>query len=536
MTKNITISDDYLMYLRKSRKDIEAELSGEGETLKRHEKILTELSHKMGIYIPEQNIFREVVSGETIASRPEMQKVLSLVETGNKKGVLVMEVERLARGDTIDQGIVAQTFKYSNTKIITPMKIYDPSNEFDEEYFEFGLFMSRREYKTTNRRLQRGRKQSVSEGKYIHSVAPYGYKRVKLQHEKGYTLDTIPQESKIVKLIYEWYTRGQLQENGAYERIGISIIANNLNEMKIPTRKGGDWTTSTIRGILSNPIYIGMIKDGFRPQVKKVIDGEIIIERPRAKEEDITLVKGLHPPIIDENVFNLAQEYLSENPALPVPTRYKIMNPLAGIVICKMCGRKLKRRPYSNKNPDTLMCDGPTCTNVSSHLHLVEERLINSLEVWLKKHKLKYKRQENKKDNLENEVINKAIQDLDTELETLNNQLNNMYDLLEQGVYSTEIFMKRSKLISTKIDSLKKDKDKLLKKINSKEDKELHEEALAPKIENIIKVYWTLDNPADKNKLLKEVLEKAVYYKTVNGRWHNKPDEFELEIYLKLSR
>lgn len=79
------------------------------------------------------------------------------MESGSKKDVFVMEVERLARGDTIDQGIVAQTFKYSNTKIITPMKIYDPNNEYDEEYFEFGLFMPRREYKTTNRRLQRGR-------------------------------------------------------------------------------------------------------------------------------------------------------------------------------------------------------------------------------------------------------------------------------------------------------------------------------------------------------------------------------------------
>lgn len=535
MTQN-TISDDYLMYLRKSRKDIEAELSGEGETLKRHEKILTELAKKMGIHIPEENIFREIVSGETIASRPEMQKVLSLVESGTKKGVFVMEVERLARGDTIDQGIVAQTFKYSNTKIITPMKIYDPNNEYDEEYFEFGLFMSRREYKTTNRRLQRGRKQSISEGKYIHSIAPYGYKRVKLQREKGYTLEIISQESKIVKLIYEWYTKGQLQENGDYERIGISIIANNLNKMKIPTRKGGDWTTSTIRGILSNPIYIGMIKDGFRPQTKKVIDGEIVIERPRAKEEDITLVKGLHPAIIDEYTYNLAQEYLAENPALPVPTRHKIMNPLAGIVVCKLCNRKMKRRPYKGNYPDTLMCDGPTCTNISAQLHLVEERLINSLEAWLKKHKLKYKKQENKDDDLEAEILNQAIKDLDSELETLNSQLNNMYDLLEQGVYSTEVFMKRSKLVSSKIDSLNKDRNNLIKKINSRQEKELNEETLIPKIENIIKIYWTLDQPEDKNNLLKEVLEKAVYYKNVNGRWHNKPDEFELEIYLRLPR
>ena len=49
------------------------------------------------------NIYREVVSGETIAARPVMQQLLREVEQNLWDGVLVMEVERLARGDTIDQ-------------------------------------------------------------------------------------------------------------------------------------------------------------------------------------------------------------------------------------------------------------------------------------------------------------------------------------------------------------------------------------------------------------------------------------------------
>lgn len=92
-----------------------------------------------------------------------MQELLFQVEKKLWNGVFVIEVERLARGDTVDQGVVARTFKYSKTKIITPIKIYDPCDEFDEEYFEFGLFMSRREYKVINRRLQRGRLSSVRE-------------------------------------------------------------------------------------------------------------------------------------------------------------------------------------------------------------------------------------------------------------------------------------------------------------------------------------------------------------------------------------
>ena len=66
--------------------------------------------------------------------------------------------------------MVSNAFQYSGAKIITPQKIYDPNNEFDEEYFEFGLFMSRREYKTINRRLQRGREISTQEGKNIKQL------------------------------------------------------------------------------------------------------------------------------------------------------------------------------------------------------------------------------------------------------------------------------------------------------------------------------------------------------------------------------
>ena len=111
---------NYAIYLRKSRADLEAEANGELETVARHEKQLLELASKLKLPIIKE--YKEVVSGETISSRPQMQELLQDVQNGLYDGVLVMEIERLARGDTIDQGLVAQTFKYSNTKIITPSK------------------------------------------------------------------------------------------------------------------------------------------------------------------------------------------------------------------------------------------------------------------------------------------------------------------------------------------------------------------------------------------------------------------------------
>lgn len=105
---------------------MEAEQHGEGETLARHEHTLLSLARQKNLIIG--NIYREVVSGETIAARPVMQRLLREVEQSLWDGVLVMEVERLARGDTIDQGTVQRAFQYSNTLIVTPSKTYDPGN------------------------------------------------------------------------------------------------------------------------------------------------------------------------------------------------------------------------------------------------------------------------------------------------------------------------------------------------------------------------------------------------------------------------
>lgn len=88
----------YCAYLRKSRADRDAELRGEGETLARHKALLAALSEKYNK--PIEKWYREVVSGDTIAARPVMQELLRDVEDGMWEGVYVVEVERLARGNT----------------------------------------------------------------------------------------------------------------------------------------------------------------------------------------------------------------------------------------------------------------------------------------------------------------------------------------------------------------------------------------------------------------------------------------------------
>lgn len=513
----------HCIYLRKSRADEEAELRGEGDTLARHERALLDLARRQKLNITA--IYREVVSGETISARPQMQKLLSEIEQGCWQGVLVMEVERLARGDTIDQGIVAQAFRYSNTKIITPAKTYDPNNEFDEEYFEFGLFMSRREYKTINRRLQRGRLASVKEGKWVGNLPPYGYLRKKLEREKGYTLEPHSEQADVVKLIFELYTK---------EKIGATLIARRLDELQIPTYKGGPWVPSTILDILANPVYIGKIRWNSRPQVKKIVDGEITIERPRAEPEKVILVDGLHEPLIDLKTWHMAQENLKVQNPLPISPKHNIKNPLASLVVCSSCGRRMVRKPYKTNYPDTLICPLSGCSNISSHLFLVEEKLLEALEKWLLKYKLDLNiKDSDKSSNVEIEIINKSIEKLENELQTLEGQMGNLHDLLEQGVYSTDIFLERSKILADRISSTEKQINTLTEKLNKETTREKSKSSIIPKIERVLEVYNKTEEPALKNDLLREVLDKVIYTKTIDGRG-GKLDDFDISIYPKV--
>jgi site-specific DNA recombinase len=525
----------HCIYLRKSRADMEAESHGEGETLERHRKALISLAKKRNLEIGA--IYEEIVSGDTIASRPVMQQLLAEVEQGLWEGVLVMEVERLARGDTVDQGIVAQTFKYSATQIITPMKTYNTLNEFDEEYFEFGLFMSRREYKTINRRLQSGRKASAQEGKFIGSIAPYGYRKYKLKGDKGHSLEIIDEQAEIVRFIFDLYTVGVPDSNGDMKRLGTQAVARHLNSIGIPPIRHDYWQKETIKDIITNPTYAGMIRWGYRKQVKKMLNGKLVKSRPYTNDENCVCVEGRHEAIISPETYNLAQTFLKDNPAMPNGYKNELKSPLAGLIVCKLCGRKMVYRKAPNdKKKAYLVCHNKECKNVSAPFDLVEEKVLDILREWLASH-LVATSDANQKERKKIASVEMTLDKLETQLEKLKVQLARVYEGYETGIYDSDAFVKRSRDITQKTDEtnaeIKRQKDILLKL--KKASKELG--ATLPKAQKVMELYDTLPTPQQKNELLKEVVDKIEYYKGKSAMYRGvEPDCFELDFYPKLGK
>ena len=167
--------------------------------MSKHETILQEYAEKeLGGRISEENIYREVVSGESIEDRVEVRKLLARIEDPAVQGVLVVEPQRLSRGDLEDCGRLMNDLRYTHTKVVTPGMTYDLENKMERKFFQDELLRGRDYLEYTKEILFRGRVAAVKRGCYIGNYAPYGYKKIK--RGKDHTLEIVEDEAEICLL------------------------------------------------------------------------------------------------------------------------------------------------------------------------------------------------------------------------------------------------------------------------------------------------------------------------------------------------
>lgn len=377
--------EETLDYLRKSQSD-DPNLTVE-EVLANHEKILDDWSiNSQGRKVPEENKFREIVSGESLSERKEMQRLLRLIESPKIRAVKIVEPQRLTRGDAEQMGKIMKLFKYTATLIVTPYRIYDLRDQYDWDAFEMELRRGN-DYLNYYKNIQRrGRLLSVASGNYLGSVPPYGFDKDTVMDGKRKcpTLKINPEQADIVRMIFDMYVN---------QDIGINLICKHLDGLNIKPPKGKYWSPDTMRDMLSNVHYIGKVKWNWRKVVTIVEDSEIIQIRPKAKIGEYLVYDGKHPAIVSEELFNAAQEKIGRNPR--VKSTVKVRNPLAGLVFCH-CGRAMTLRTHKNKDgsersASRLLCDGQVHCGTGScrydemleHVCKMLEQCIEDFEVRL---------------------------------------------------------------------------------------------------------------------------------------------------------
>lgn len=366
--------DEVIEYLRKSRSD-DPLLSVE-EVLQKHETILNEWSQKnLGGIVPEANKYREVVSGETLKERPQIQAVLRCIESPKIKAVSVVEPQRLSRGDLEDIGRLMKLFKHTHTMILTPQHCYNLDDEYDWDAMERELKRGNDYLEYTKKILSRGRLLSVSQGNYIGSVPPYGYDKTFVMDGKRKcpTLKENKEQADVVRLIFDLYVN---------QDMGRTNICNYLDRSHIKPPKGLYWSPAALKDMLENVHYIGKVRWNHRKTSIIVEDSEIIKTRPKANIGDYYIYDGKHEAIISDELFAAAQEKQGKN--YRVKSSTKVRNPFASILYCE-CGRAMSLRTYvrngKERSAPRLICDGQSHCHTGSCLYSeMEERICAFLE------------------------------------------------------------------------------------------------------------------------------------------------------------
>ena len=485
------------MYLRKSRMDTDYDEVSVEETLSRHRQILDRFCKDKKLNVVE--VLEEVVSGESLAARPQMMRLLDLVSTGMYAGVVCMDIERLSRGSSMEAGYIMQIFQTNYCKIITPGKTFDLQNESDEQFTDMKFMFSRYELKTINKRLVRGRNQSASEGKFMGSMAPYGYRAYKLPGVKGNSLRIEPEEAKVVQMIYDMYGK---------QGMGYNAIAYALNDMHIPARKG-QWSQTSIVNILTNEVYLGKIRWRREPVKKVVKDG--FLTKKRIQNDDYDLYDGLHEPIITEEQWRQVKAVQAKYSHASVHTQRELKNPFAGILFCEKCGAIMKRYlPHPKESPIAwYRCQTRGCNCKMIKCEVVENSIRDAMEDWLENYMLQIESDHQPKAD----PIATALEAVRGQLAQLQSQQENICEYLEKGVYTIDMFTKRNTTLAKEIQQLQSAEADLLRQQGEGKQKKQATVQIIPTAQHILDNYDTL-TIAEKNRLWKLVMPKATVYRS----------------------
>lgn len=515
----------YCSYVRRSRLDYEAERVSHEDTLARQRGILSDLA--LANHHTLSHIYEEVVSGDSISSRPQMQQLIADILAGKWQGVYVTAIDRLARGDTSDQGYLMRVLQVSGVKVFTPTRVLDPLNPDDETNVEFSLFLARQEYKASTRRQQVGRKRSREEGKYIGSKAAYGYRRYKLPSQRGYSLSICQEEAAVVRQIGSWYLHGL---DG--RPMGLTAIASRLTDMGVPPGENAKvWSPSRIHRILTNPVYIGVNRWGYEKVERTVsVSG---VEKRRVIHNDCELNRGIHEAIWSQEMFDAIQQKLhgySQNKHLPVRKGAALANPLAGLVICGECGHVMSHLPASGRQPALLKCRTRGCPTVQNYRLPIEQTVLAVVQQWLDD----AGRVSSPASSAPSEPETSALDAMNAERAKLLRQIDRLQDLLEQEVYTVQQYTDRYAKLEIRLEDLNLSIHAEEQRIASRPVYCTPAE-LKPSLVRLLEAYPHA-TAQQKNDMLKSCISSIVYRKykpglVVKGNTYSDPNAFELDIY-----
>jgi DNA invertase Pin-like site-specific DNA recombinase len=238
--------------------------------------------------------FTDVKSGKFLYLRNEIQDMIEDLKKGKIRGVVSKEIARTSR-DIMDVLELKRKIVSCGGFFKAIKENYDSRTDDDEFLLVIYGALAQKEQKTTASRVKITQLIKAKEGKTNVPGPAYGYM---LSEDRQYLVKN-PETAPIYRFIIERFL----------ERWGQLKIARHLNKNGIPSRRGCKWGTSTIKVILTNPVYLGITIYNASTLIRDAEGRQKRVLRPR---EEWIIRYNTHEPLITEEEFKRIQAIIQE--------------------------------------------------------------------------------------------------------------------------------------------------------------------------------------------------------------------------------
>lgn len=272
---------------------------------------------EMILGIKDYEIFEDPGYSGKDTDRPEYQRMMGCLRTGNFSHLLVWKIDRISR-NLLDFASMYNELKSLGVTFVSKNEQFDTSSAVGEAMLKIILVFAELERNMTSERVTAVMFSRAANGQWNGGRPPYGY----IWHKDTKTFTIDEEKAKVVKTIYDHYMRNH----------SILDVSRLLNSSGIPSPSNKEWDPVSVSKILKNPFYIGQYV------YKRRDVGNALAAK---NKEDKVVIEDHHIPIISKAQFDRVAAIRDRNQKRPTSHLGKNVHVFAGMVRCGMCGSNM---------------------------------------------------------------------------------------------------------------------------------------------------------------------------------------------------
>ena len=410
--------------------------------------------------------FDEGITGTKADKRPKLMHFIDDCKAKKVDFVITKSISRFSR-NTTDCLDIVRTLLNLNIPVYFEKENINTGSMESELFLSILSSMAEGESTSISENNKWGIKKRFENGTYKLGYVPYGYR-----WENGEII-VDPEQAVIVKRIFSELLAGK----------GTDAIAKNLNTENVLTKKGGRWTSSSIRGILANEKYTGDCI------FQKTYTDSNFNRHKNDGQLDQYYVADHHEAIISHEDFDAAaaliEQRANEKGIKRGSNKYQQRYAFSGKIICSECGDTFRRRIHTStyvKYPAWVCNTHLTDTSKCTMLYLKDDDIKLAFATMINKliycHKLVLKPY---LESLQANTSDKAllrIQQLETLLEQNAEQRETLHKLMAQGYIDQILFTQENNALLTQANDFRSDIEALNRSVTGDTSKVYETERL----------------------------------------------------------